>query len=262
MCMTTTPTIQPSIPAAKNMIGDEAIYYLLGRPALKKTFHRIWFQSVGRLPSSSDGPVIFYLNHSSWWDGYIMMIIHRRIFHRRFYSYLMMEEKQLRDFRFFTWCGAFSINRHDPDDSIRSVEYISSLLRQPPARGLYIFPQGRIVHNDHRPLTLYPGIARIALRVGNVTLCPISCRFEFGGRYLPEAFIRVGPIHRPEPGADIDTLIADITRRLTASMDTIRDAIVSGATHNFSVLMHGRSSIDQRFAQAVHWLRRHSRSMM
>ncbi len=242
-----TAQVTPAIPAAKNLLGDEAIYYLLGRPALWNFFSRIWVQTIGPLPRPSDGPLIFYLNHASWWDGYMMMLTHRAILHRRFESYLMMEEKQLRAYRFFTWCGAFSINRHNPADVEATMTYISRLLRERRDRALYIFPQGRIVHNDLRPIVTYPGVANIAERVGDVALCPVIYRYEFRGEQRPEAFIRMGPFHRAQAPYNAQALQSEITQRLTASADALRDAVIAGDTSNFAVLMHGRPGIDRLF---------------
>ncbi|MCU0492004.1 MAG: lysophospholipid acyltransferase family protein [Chloroflexaceae bacterium] len=243
----TSTRLTPRIPAAKNWLGDEAIFYLLARPALRRSFSRIWWQHVGPLPEPTSGPFIFYLNHAAWWDGYMMMLTHRAIFGRRFESYLMMEEKQLKAYRFFTWCGAFSINRHDAQDTAASISYISRLLRERRKRVLFIFPQGKIVHSDKRPLVTYPGVARIARSVGKVNLCPIIFRYEFRGEQRPEAFIRVGPGQTLDEQMDEEQMLRVITERLATNSDAMRDAVVNGDTSQFQVLLQGRPGIDRMF---------------
>lgn len=249
----------PRIPAAKNIVGDEAIYYLLARPALRSMFHRVWCQTLGPLPRPANGPLIFYVNHSSWWDGYLSMLVLRAVFKRRFASYVMMEEKQLRNYRFFTWSGAFSINRRDPEDVDNAITYIATILNERRDRALYIFPQGRIIHNDVRPLVIYPGVARVARMVARPLLCPIVYRYEFRGEQRAEAFVRIGPPHRIDTAASEAAVVAELTQRMTASADALRDQVIAGATRNFSTLLRGSPSIDRMFDRYLALVRRATR---
>ncbi len=248
--------ITPRIPAHKIWLADEAIYYLLARPALKRSFDHVWFAQRGPRPEPRRGPFIFYLNHSAWWDGYMLMLIHRAIMRRRFDSYVMMEERQLRAYRFFTWCGAFSIERRDPDDAQRAQIYAANLLRERRDRALYIFPQGRIEANDYRPLTIYPGIARIAAMAGNVMLCPIALRYEFLGQQWPHAFVQVGPCHPPASRHDIEAIRLDIAHRLTEAVDALRADVIEQRLGRFQPLLSGRWGIDRMWDTIRDWFRR------
>lgn len=239
------PGPRPAIPAAKNWLGDRLIYWGLARWALWSQFHTVWLQTVGPLPDPAQGPVICYLNHSAWWDGYLMYTIDRVALRGGFDSYLLMEEKQLRAYRFFSWSGAFSINRHSPEESQRSQQYAANLLRGGRNRLIYIFPQGKILPNDQRPIVAYPGIARIIALAGDVTLCPVALRYEFLGQQLPHAFIRIGPPHRAAAPEDQAGTLAEITARLTESVDALRDEVVAGGLQHFRPLLRGNLGIDQ-----------------
>lgn len=237
---------RPAIPAAKNWLGDELLYRLFARRSVRRQFDRVWLQVLGPLPDPKySGPLILYLNHSSWWDGYMMYLIHRVVLRGRYDVHLLMEEKQLRSYRFFTWSGAFSVNRHDPEDALRAQRYAARLLRARPNRALFIFPQGKIVPNDQRPLVTYPGIARIVALAGEVTLCPVALRYEFLGQQWPHAFIRIGPAHRPANPQDQAATLAEITSRLTAAVDALRDDVVGQRMDRFAPLLQGRRGIDK-----------------
>ncbi len=238
----------PAIPAAKHPLGDAALYWLFARWSLYSSFDRVWLQSHGPLPEPRDGPLLLYLNHSSWWDGYLMYVIQRMVLRGRFDAHLLMEEKQLKAYRFFSWSGAFSINRHDAEDVRRSQTYAANLLRGGATpRALFIFPQGKIVPQDRRPLVTYPGIARIIAQAGPITLCPVALRYEFLGQQQPHAFIRIGPTHRATDPSDLKGTLSEIRGRLTDACDALRDDVVGGRLETYAPILRGRRGIDQRF---------------
>lgn len=161
----------------------------------------------------------------------------------RIESYLMMEEAQLRRYRFFQRCGCFSVDRHDPREAMRSVGYAAQLLRDDPRRTLWIFPQGEIQPNDRRPLATYAGAAYVARRAGRVRCVPVALRFEFLGEQRPEALIRLGPPHIVE-GGNVKALHAEMDRRLLAEVDGLRDDVLNQTTTGYTTVLTGRSSVN------------------
>lgn len=240
----------PAIPAARNHLGYALIYWLLVRPALWNSFDRVWIQFLGRLPRPSDGPLICYFNHPGWWDLYMCALIDRNVLNLRFETYGMMEDKQLRAYRFFTWAGAFSVNRSDRREASRSIAYISRLLAEKSGRALFIFPQGTLTPNDRRPLNIFPGLARIVQRINGAVLCPVTLRYEFREEQRPDAFIRLGPIHHVPPSVDVSALTAEVAQRLTSSADALRNAVIADDMSNFHVLLRGRPGINRVFDRA------------
>jgi chlorobactene lauroyltransferase len=244
--MSDNPTATPAIPARRNRLGKELIYRTLVLPACWSMFSRVWLKVEGPLPHPADGPLVVYMNHPGWWDGYMAFLLDKRVFRERLQSYIMMEEKQLRAYRFFTLCGAFSVDRR-PGEAERSIGYISRLLRERRDRILWILPQGRIAPNDRRPITVYPGAARVALRADGALLWPVALRYEFRGEQQPEAFVRVGPPHRAEPGDNEQSLTATIQARLTTAVDALRDEVNGERLEGYRVLLEGRPGINRLF---------------
>ncbi|MEN9935844.1 MAG: hypothetical protein RLZZ387_2423 [Chloroflexota bacterium] len=245
----------PAIPARRSRIGKELIYRTLVLPACWNMFHRVWLKVEGPLPQPADGPMVFYMNHPGWWDGYMAFLLDKIVLRERFESYIMMEEKQLRAYRFFTLCGAFSVDRRRPGEAERSIGYISRLLRERRSRVLWILPQGRIAPNDRRPLRVFPGAARVALQSGGAMLWPVALRYEFRGEQQPEAFIRVGPPHRPPEGADAEGLTEEIGARLTAAVDALRDEVNEERLEGYEVLLSGRPGINRLLDACVRLVR-------
>jgi 1-acyl-sn-glycerol-3-phosphate acyltransferase len=246
----------PPIPARHSAIGDALVYWGLVRAALWSHFDRVWLKAEGALPRPADGPLIVYLNHPSWWDGYLAFLLNRNVLHGRFQGYAMMEERQLRLYRFFSWSGAFSVHRQDARSALRSVAYIGRLLAERRDRSLYIFPQGEIAPNDRRPLEIFSGLARIARQAGGATLWPVALRYEFRGEQRPEAFIRAGPLHRSAADADPRALTAEVGARLTAACDALRDEYNAGNLGDYQPLLRGRAGVNRVFDAARGILRR------
>jgi 1-acyl-sn-glycerol-3-phosphate acyltransferase len=241
---------RPAIPARHHFLGGQLVYWALVRWAIWSHFDHVWLAIDGQLPRSEQGPLIGYLNHPSWWDGYMAFVLNRAVLRDRFEPYLMMEERELRRYQFFAWCGAFSVDRHDPRSAMRSVAYIGRLLATRRSRSLWIFPQGTITPNDRRPLAAYSGVAHVARRAGGATLWPVALRYEFRGEQRPDAFIRAGPAHHVPADADARALTAEIAGRLTAACDTLRDDVAAERLDGYRPLLRGRPGVNRVFDAA------------
>lgn len=230
----------PRFPARKSALYEAAIYRLVVRPSLRRSFNRIAL-SAPHGEEWGDLPTVFYASHVSWWDGYIAFFLCDERWSVE--GYLMMEEPQLARYRFFQRCGCFSVDRHDPREGMRSVAYAASLLRQASRRALWIFPQGEIAPPDRRPLRTYAGAAYVARRCGPIRCVPVALRFEFFGEQRPEALIRLGPPHTVE-GGDPRELHAEMDRRLLVEVDGLHTDVISGTTALYQTALAGRSSIN------------------
>ncbi len=244
------PADLPPIPARHHVLGDALVYWGLVRPALWSHFDRVWIKLEGAIPQTSDGPLIVYMNHASWWDGYMACVLNRLVLRSRFQGYAMMEEQQLKRYRFFSWSGAFSIHRQDARSAMRSVRYIGRLLAERRNRCLYMFPQGEIAPNDRRPLKIFSGAAHIARRAGGATLWPVALRYEFRGEQRPEVFIRSRPPHQATAGAGTRALASEIGVRLTAACNALRDEFTSGDLGGYRMLLRGRAGVNRVFDMA------------
>jgi hypothetical protein len=215
------------------------------RSALWSHFARVWLRFDRPIPAPAERPLIFYMNHPSWWDGYLAIVLNRMVLRERVQSFCMMDERELRRYRFFTWLGAFSVDRRDARSAMRSVAYISRLLAERPGRALAIFPQGEISPNDRRPIQMFSGMAHVARRAGGATLWPVALRFEFRGEQRPEACIRAGPTHYLAADSDARSAAAEAGARLTAACDALRDDVNSGRLDGYQVLLSGRPGPDK-----------------
>lgn len=92
-------------------------------------------------------PILIISNHVSWWDGFWAEYLNLKLFHRKFFYFMMLEE-QLKKNSFLNYTGGFSIKKK-ARSIIESLDYTAGLLADNRSYVL-IFPQGEIqsLYND------------------------------------------------------------------------------------------------------------------
>ncbi len=134
-------------------------------------------------------PLIIAPNHSSWWDGFFVYLLNKKIFERKLY--LMMLEEQLQKYRFFAKIGAYSINPHFPKSILESLQYSVSTLKGDKNEDLIlcIFPQGELEPLGKRPLNYKRGLEWILQKYQkDVNLISLATQIEFLNEQRPEVF--------------------------------------------------------------------------
>lgn len=157
----------------------------------KRHFHTI--QVLGDLPEVPNHlPLLLLPNHSTWWDGFFIYLLNKRIFRRT--AYLMMLEAQLSKYKFFAKIGAYSIEPKHRQGIVESLEYTVELLK----RGtplISIFPQGELLPWHTRPLNYKRGVKWVLREYGKpVAILPVAIRTEFLGEKRSEVFFLFGDV--------------------------------------------------------------------
>jgi hypothetical protein len=112
---------------------------------MRKIFQSIRYvisEKTGENPFLSDiqRPVLLISNHFSFWDGFIHIMLNRRIFKRR--VNIMMLHEQLTKRKFLRYTGAFSLDKGNRG-VIAGIRHSVDLLKD--KNNLFlIFPQGEI----------------------------------------------------------------------------------------------------------------------
>ncbi|HTI14423.1 MAG TPA: lysophospholipid acyltransferase family protein [Dictyobacter sp.] len=238
------------IPAHKFPIGEKLIWLLI-HTSLHRHFDRIFLRMPATLQEKTacGQPMIVCANHASWWDGYIAALIEHYL---DVDGYLMMEEAQLRRYRFFTWSGCFSVDRHDTRSALQSLHYAAHLLKERPGRMVWLFPQGVIKPNDHRPLHFYNGAAHLARLSAPSLLYPLATRIEYQAEQHPDLFISMGEaIHVDEEAIHgsgfLKSCTQQLEQRVTAELDHLRTDVLNSNYAGFTLIMQGQSSPNRLF---------------
>ena len=116
----------------------EGIFSIYLALILKRGFRRIRISSEFTPPKNKS--LLIIANHISWWDGFWVFWLNRKLWKRKFY--VMMLEEQLKRHRFLRKLGAFSVNP-GKKSVVRSFRYASEILAE--SNNLLLFyPEGNI----------------------------------------------------------------------------------------------------------------------
>ena len=172
------------------------------------------------------GPVLYLVNHSSWWDAILVFLLSRP--GAQVPQLAMMGETGMRRYPFFNRLGAFSV----PD--AKNLADLRAMIRYLEAQGgrggqIWIFPQGAIAPADVRPLGLARGVALVAARLVPCRVVPVSIRFAFGEAQRPEIWVSFGAASLLTESPERHTLEA----LLSEEVERLRIDLAHGASTDF-----------------------------
>lgn len=247
--------MEPIITAHKDP-NVERVFALVNRWMLKRHFHQIWtrgFEEIKNLDPKR--PIIFYANHSNWWDGLIGFYLTRDLL--KIDGYMMVMAKQLKKYSFFRWIGAFSVDRESPISAFRSLEYIVKLLsdnkKQP--RALWIFPQGELLANDYRPVKFMRGLDWLIKQLPQSQLVAVTLRYEFLNEQLPEVFLSFNKTSLLSETSNLKNLrskelILELQESLTKQLDELKREVIEQKTSHYLPILQGKMSINIMYERA------------
>ncbi len=163
------------------------LFDLYMRSLFRRRFKNIWVDK-GYQPSTKS-KTIYYLNHTSWWDGLIPLLLNRKLFHQN--ARAMMEDKQMREHGLFKRIGAFSVNLENPRSAVRSLRYAVDSMKRPHS-SLFIYPEGKIVPFSTDKPDFKKGLGWIASQCPDVDVLPIGIYFDHSKSDKPELFLKIG----------------------------------------------------------------------
>lgn len=210
---------------------------------LKRHFHAMHL--LGQAPETNpDLPLLLLPNHSTWWDGFFVYLLNKKLFRRK--PYLMMLDEQLFRYRFFARLGAYSIDPQSSGSIKEAIKYSIEILKQKimPKPLLCIFPQGELLPWEKRPLGYKSGVEIIMSGYGGkANFLPLAIKAEFLNEQLPAAFFCFG-----------ENIIANSnTFAGMQHLQEIEESLLDGLNKRVTegekgmILMSGHRSVNTRF---------------
>lgn len=215
-----------------------------GERYLARHFHAVRLSQRDRPdPDAPRGrPLVVYLNHPSWWDPLICLLLARRLF-PQLRHFGPMDAAGLDKYRFFGKLGFFGIEPGTARGARRFLEVSQGLLAQPDT-ALWITAGGSFSDPRERPVCLRPGLGALIRRLDQATVLPLALEYPFWEERSPEALARFGeplPVRGYERSADGWTELLE--GRLAAVQDALAAEALARDARRFEILVGGRAGV-------------------
>ncbi len=169
----------------------EFVFDIYLKGLLKKSFYD--FRIINDLPEFDKSKSLLVTpNHFSWWDGFFIYWINKKLFNRKLF--ILMLEEQLKRYWFFKKLGCYSIDLNDNRKTIASLKYTIDLLLKS-NNIITIYPQGEIQAYDEKQIALKEGIDFIAKKsTVDFQILPIAFKIYYTNEKLPIVYARFGKL--------------------------------------------------------------------
>ena len=102
-----------------------------------------------------DRAVVFFSNHSAWWDAIMMHLLSSKLVADRM-PFAPMDVKALEHYRFMARIGMFGVEQDTARGAVAFLKIARELLSRTDT-SLWMTPQGGFIDPRIRPLTFKPG---------------------------------------------------------------------------------------------------------
>lgn len=221
---------------------------------LPRHFHAVLLARDGMegLQRIEGRPLVVYLNHPSWWDPLVCLLLADELFDDR-RSFGPVDAGAVERYGLLRRLGLFGVERGTTAGARRFLE-VSSQLLSVPGVALWVTPQGRFADPRERPVELEGGLGHLARRLARsgergasgCTFLPLAVEYPFWEESRPEVLLRFG-----QP-ATVEDLLAhggsrQITRELARRLEGSQDALAGLARQRrwsgFRVLLSGGAGV-------------------
>lgn len=219
-----------------------ALFSAYARRYVARHFHGVWVQGPAALPP---GPVLVVMNHPSWWDPLVGLLLAPRL-GRRLHA-APWDAAALARYGLWERLGAFAVGPGLEGTARFLVRGRAALARDDAA--LWVTAQGRFVDARARPPGLLPGVGHLARAMDRGVALPLALEYAFWDERLPEAFARFGPpLPARDPARPVgDGTAAASTARLEAALAATQDALAADVAARdpgrFTRVLAGRAGV-------------------
>jgi 1-acyl-sn-glycerol-3-phosphate acyltransferase len=188
------------------------------------------------------GPVIFALNHPSWWDPMVAMVLAQQLSEREHVA--PMDQAALERYRFFGRLGLFGVATGTAR-GLRQLHAVGRDVLQRDDVAFWITPQGAFTDPRQRPLDLRPGVGVLARLLRGGTIVPVAIEYPFWNERLPEALVRFGPPIRVRDGRERSARewTSLVEQELIGNQDALAALAISRDERRFGTLLGRRVGV-------------------
>jgi 1-acyl-sn-glycerol-3-phosphate acyltransferase len=184
---------------------------------------------------------VLFVNHASWWDPLICLLLDRRYFPDREAS-APIDARALTQYRFFERLGFFGVEQGTRRGAITFLRTAEARLARPRAT-LWLTPQGRFADVRERPVRFAAGLGHLASRAPHACYVPVALEYPFWEESRPEALVRFGePVALP-PGIQANEASARLESALATTQDALAEEALLRQPDRFACLLAGGAGV-------------------
>ena len=195
---------------------------------------------------TTPGPMVVYLNHASWWDPLIGLLLARRFWPAR-QHYAPIDAAQLKRYRILSRIGFFGVEPGTTRGAAIFLRNATAILESADAT-LWITSEGQFRDPRSRPVQLRPGVAHLAHRIEQVSFVPLAIEYPFWEERFPEVLCRFGKAidssaiagEKPNTTDDWMTLLAGA---MQVNQDALASESMARRAEAFQTILGGRAGV-------------------
>jgi 1-acyl-sn-glycerol-3-phosphate acyltransferase len=204
------------------------------RGYFRRHFRAVSVQRVEALASVC-GPLIVYMNHASWWDPMVGVLLAEKLLPGRKH-FAPMDGAALARYPILRKVGVFPVEMSSARGAAQFLRTSEAILA---AGGvLWITPQGRFA-DVREELVFKPGLGALAARVPEVTLVPMAIEYVFWDERLPETLLRFGAPLSVAVGTGTEIATEQLEAALAVAMSELKVAAMARDAGGFTPLLTG-----------------------
>ena len=188
-----------------------ALFRRYAKRYVARHFHAVRISRSGPIPDWPRRPVVIVLNHPSWWDPLVGLVLTERMPDWRLH-YAPIEGQGLAQYRFLERVGFFGVETGTTGGGLKFLRRGLAILERPESV-LWVPAQGRFVDVRERPVVLKDGIGHLASRLRDALVVPLALEYPFWNDRCPEVLVRFGQSIAVEAGRDRSRVGVDRGRR-------------------------------------------------
>ena len=212
---------------------------------VRKNFHAVGLLKRGGCPCPdvpAEGPLIVVLNHPSWWDPLMGLLLAKHCFPDRQFR-APIDAAMLAKYRVFAMLGFYGVDQSSAAGA-RDFLRTSRAICAAEGESIWLTPEGRFadVRDDAE---LEPGAGHLLSKLGRGTLLPLAAEYPFWEEKRPEALAAFGdPVSIADHAGLSKAAWTELVRaRLRQTQAELTAASVARDPAAFEVVLSGEAGV-------------------
>ena len=187
-------------------------------------------------------PIVIYLNHASWWDPLIGLLLARELWpDRRHFS--PIDAAALERYPILARIGFFGVEANTPRGAAMFLKTSLNILQSPSA-ALWITGEGAFRDPRTRPTEVRPGLAHLARRIAPAVMLPLAIEYPFWEERFPEVLCRFGtPLDTSGAALSTAQWRARLAEQMQINQDTLAAEAIARKAESFRTILRGRVGV-------------------